>query len=253
MLYFLLMILGILVVVLFLPPFVMYGLLGVGNMLGYALGAVLFLLGFFGWKRKRAGKNPAGTGWRRVLRRVVSAIVIVCLLLAAVETGFIVRGAGSAPAGNATAVVLGCRVNGSTPSLTLRERIMAAYHYLSENPEAYCVATGGKDGFETISEAACIRNELVRMGIEEERIFLDETSANTRQNLANAAAIIREEGLPADIAIVTSEYHEYRAGRIASRLGLPHGSVPSASRPWLLPMYMMREYCSILYDWVKYR
>ena len=247
------MILGILTAALFLPPLAMYGLLGVGNMLGYALGAVLFFLGFFAWNRKRKGLPAAGTGWRKILRRAVSAVVIVCLLLAVVETGFILYGAGDAPEKNATAVVLGCRVNGTYPSLTLRERIDAAYAYLTENPEAYCVATGGRDGYETISEAACIRNELVRKGIAEERIFLDETSANTRENLANAAAVIAAEGLPADIAIVTSEYHEYRAGRIAGRLGLSHGSVPSFSRPWLLPMYMMREYCSVLYDWVKFR
>ena len=67
MLYFLLMILGILVVVLFLPPFVMYGLLGVGNMLGYALGAVLFLLGFFGWKRYsfRSGRSLGSDRYER--------------------------------------------------------------------------------------------------------------------------------------------------------------------------------------------
>ena len=53
-----------------------------------------------------------------------------------------------------TVVVLGCQVfPDGHPSLMLRGRINAAYDYLTAHPDALCVASGGQNGSEPISEA----------------------------------------------------------------------------------------------------
>lgn len=70
-------------------------------------------------------------------------------------------------------VVLGCQVSASgEPTVMLRDRIDAAYDYLSAHPESRCVASGGQNDNEPISEAACIRNTLAARGIDPDRILL---------------------------------------------------------------------------------
>ena len=52
------------------------------------------------------------------------------------------------------------------------------------------------------------------------------------------------------IAIVTNEYHEYRAFMIAEVLGLEHSAVPAKTPWWLFPTYYIREVYGIIYEWV---
>ena len=81
-------------------------------------------------------------------------------------------------------IVLGCglRPDGS-PSLMLRHRINAACDYLTAHPEAVCVASGCQAGDECISEARCIQNTLLSLGIAPERIYLEERSRSTRDTM----------------------------------------------------------------------
>ena len=57
----------------------------------------------------------------------VGTVFAMIILLAVVETGCIIGANLKAPEENATAVVLGCRVYGERASLSLIERLDAAY------------------------------------------------------------------------------------------------------------------------------
>ena len=72
----------------------------------------------------------------------------------------------------------------------LQKRIDAAYGYLAAHPDAACVASGGLDDSETVTEAQCIRSTLVSMGIDEGRIYLEDRSRSTEENLSFSAAIM---------------------------------------------------------------
>ena len=157
----------------------------------------------------------------------------------------------SKPAQNATAVILGCRVYGDRPSLILTERMDAAVSYLNENTDAVCIASGGQGADEDISEAECIYRYLVENGISPERIYTENQSTSTRENFAYSYEIIKENSLPQEIAIVTNEFHAYRAGIIAGKLGLSYGAVPAKTARWLLPTYYARELFGVLYEWCK--
>lgn len=88
-------------------------------------------------------------------------------------------------------IVLGAQVRGEVPTLVLGARIRAAAEYLKEHPQAVAVASGGKGTGETISEAEAIRRGLVRLGISEERILLEEHSTSTTENLRFSAEVIQ--------------------------------------------------------------
>ena len=139
------------------------------------------------------------TGRRRVLWRTLLALFAAGLVCIDIVLGLMIRQALNRPTDDAprTVLVLGCEVRGLRPSPMLSARIDSAYDYLTAHPEAVCVACGGMADDEIISEAQCIRDELVRRGIDPQRIYMEEKSENTAQNIAFAAEVIRQNGLQA--------------------------------------------------------
>ena len=129
-----------------------------------------------------------------------------------------------------TVVVLGCQVSANgEPTVMLRDRIDAAYDYLSAHPESRCVASGGQNDNEPISEAACIRNTLAARGIDPDRILLEDRSRSTEENLRFTAEIIRQQGLNPRVAIASDNFHQLRASVWARRCGLEAESLGCAS------------------------
>ena len=230
----------------FIIPFWFSGVINIGNITGMAVASIfviylLFLPTIHEWLKQEHMK------WMR--RGVVSLLVII-VTLTIVETGCIVSACMKTPAENATAVVLGCRVYGERPSLSLVERLKSAYAYLEENPDAVCVVSGGQGDGENISEAEAMYRWLVEKGIEADRIYLEDKSTSTEENIAYSKQIIEENGLNPNIAIVTSEYHTYRAGIIAKQNGLSFGAAPGITAWWTFPTFYVRELYAILAEWV---
>ena len=184
------------------------------------------------------------------LRGLVGCLAAVCLTVVLVTLGKMAQAALDRPSDDAprTVVVLGCQVfPDGHPSLMLRGRINAAYDYLTAHPDALCVASGGQNGSEPISEAQCIRDTLVSMGIAPERILLEDQSASTEENLTFSAALLREKGLSTDVAIASDNFHQLRAAIWAERSGLTPYSAGCAS-PWFLTAgYWARETAALLY------
>ena len=230
-------------------PLILRRILNIGNATGLLIGSILLLYGIFmpGIHKKTSSiwkKKPG-----KILLLFATFCIVFVVVLAAVETVCIVKAAKKKPAENATLIVLGCKVYGEKASRTLRERLDAAYDYLAENEDTDCVLSGGQGKDEDISEALCMYRYLEEKGIDTSRLYLEDTSATTRENLANSLHIISEKGLNREIAIATSDFHEYRAGQIAKALGLKYGAVPGHTAWWLLPTYYVRELYGILYQW----
>ncbi len=186
----------------------------------------------------------------RWLRRLVSCVIAVCMTAILVTVGRMALAAADRPAQGqeCTVVVLGCQVfPDGHPSLMLRGRIQAAYRYLTDHPEAVCIASGGQNGSEPVSEAQCIRDTLVSMGIAPERILLEDRSRSTEENLAFSARLIAERGLPTAVAVASDNFHQLRAAIWAQRSGLTPYSDGCAS-PWFLTAgYWARETAALLY------
>ena len=186
----------------------------------------------------------------RWLRRLVNCVIAVCMTAILVTVGRMALAAADRPAQGqeCTVVVLGCQVfPDGHPSLMLRGRIQAAYRYLTDHPEAVCIASGGQNGSEPVSEAQCIRDTLVSMGIAPERILLEDRSRSTEENLAFSARLIAERGLPTAVAVASDNFHQLRAAIWAQRTGLTPYSDGCAS-PWFLTAgYWARETAALLY------
>lgn len=232
-------------------PLIKRRILNIGNAAGLTVCAGIMLYALFlprvnrlfiKWWQYKVGK---------IILSIVGFGVMVGIVLVIVISACLIKAAHIKPVQNATAIVLGCRVYGERPSLMLTERMDAAILYLNENPDAVCIASGGQGTDEDISEAECIYRYLVENGIDAARIYIEDKSTSTRENLAFSYVIIKENALPEEIAIVTNEFHEYRAGIIADRLGLSYGAVSAKTAMWLLPTYYARELFGVLYEWLK--
>ncbi len=184
------------------------------------------------------------------LRRLVGCVAAVCMTVILVTLGKMASAALHHPTDgqDCTVVVLGCQVfPDGHPSLMLRGRINAAYDYLSAHPDAVCVASGGMDDSEPITEAQCIRDTLVSMGIDPGRIYMEDRSRSTEENLAFSAELIRANGLPAGVAIASDNFHQLRGAIWAERSGLTPYAIGCGS-PWFLTAgYWTRETAALLY------
>lgn len=184
------------------------------------------------------------------LRWAVGTVAAVCMTVILVTLAFMTRAALDRPEPDedCTVIVLGCQVfPDGHPSLILRGRIQAAYDYLTDHPDAVCIASGGQNGSEPISEALCIRDTLVSMGIEPERILMEDASRSTEENLRFSAALLRERGLPETAAIASDNFHQLRGEIWAERNGLTARSIGCAS-PWYLTAgYWARETAALVF------
>lgn len=188
---------------------------------------------------------------KRIALRCCTALLSVSLICAAAAETAILSAIVRTPAPEADyVIVLGAKVNGTQPSLSLNYRIQSAAAYLRDNPASLVVASGGQGSDELISEAEAIRNTLAAAGIHESRILLEDKSTSTEENLTFSLGLIQSDGGSADssVVIVTSDFHMYRALRLASKLG--YGNVTGKTAPsmvGLLPQNHLREILAICF------
>ena len=141
-------------------------------------------------------------------------------------------------------IVLGCQVRGEVPSVMLSKRLDAAIETLSEYPDTVCVVSGGQGRGEDISEAEAMRRYLVARGISEERVLAEDKSTSTRENIAYSSEILKELGISRAV-IVTSDFHQYRAGLYAKRNGLTVGHHSGKTPVFNLANYWVREWAAL--------
>lgn len=141
-------------------------------------------------------------------------------------------------------IVLGAKVNGTKPSGALTQRIWAAADYLNGNPDCVCIASGGQGDDEGISEAQCIKENLVALGIDESRIILEDRATDTRTNIVYSLALAPEGSKK--IGLVTNDFHIFRALATARKVSeLEFSGIPAASSAYGFIHYAMREFFAV--------
>jgi len=94
-------------------------------------------------------------------------------------------------------------------STATHARISAARALLEQNPSQQVIVSGG--GPASVSEAEVMQSYLQSQGISPGRITLESSSANTRQNAAEVAKLLKQMGYSNPIGLVSSALHMSRA------------------------------------------
>ena len=211
----------------------------------WPLGGTVCLVRYFLVRRSiRAGVRVPLPRWFIVLWRVCLAAGFAFFFF--VEY-FVCAGAfEQAPAELDCVIVLGAKVNATAPSGALRQRIDAAAGYLEANPDTLCIASGGQGDDEGISEAQCIRDNLMALGIDGARIVLEDRSVDTYTNLQNSIPLLPEG--TRTVGIVTSDFHVFRSLRTAAFQGWDYEfyGIPARSSRSGFLHYAVREFCAIV-------
>ena len=177
----------------------------------------------------------------------------LCVALAAMLAleGLVVSGLNaSAPPDMDYLIVLGARVDPDGPSPALRRRLNAVMACIEDHPHATIIASGGQGSDEPMSEAQCIREQLIERGVDGDRIVMEDKSTATIENIRNSMALM--DSPDARTGIITNNYHVWRATAIAKKAGLTSAFGIAAEYTGHTKFhYMIREAICIVVDFLR--
>ena len=148
-------------------------------------------------------------------------------------------------------IVLGAGVMGENVSRPLAHRLIAATDYWFENQGSKIVVTGGLGNLATITEAEAMARFLIRRGVPEEVIILEDQSTTTYENLLFAKEILDEyfpEGYR--VVLISNDFHMYRGVQMARQVGLDVNYKGAYTDWYSWPVNYLREMLAVLHFWV---
>ena len=148
-------------------------------------------------------------------------------------------------------IVLGAGISGETVTYPLAYRLDAAVDYFHKNPAAVIVVSGGQGFQESIPEAEAMRKYLVNKGIPPEKILEENQSTSTLENFRFSKAVLDKYfNRPYTFAVITSDFHVYRATRYAAIEGLACTHLHAKIQWYLIPMSYLRECSAVVKLWI---
>ena len=209
--------------------------------------------------RRKGVYRPYGGRRRRWLPRVLLCLLLAGALVFGALEALIFSGSRDQLHGEPQVmVVFGCQVKPWGPSVLLQDRLDTALAYLEEHPEMTVVVTGGQGDDEPVSEAQCMYDYLTEHGVEPERIWQEDQSHNTWQNVRYTLALLEEKGADtsAGVVLVSSGFHLTRARMLWERASGGAGELstlaaPCTHVPSRLKMYIREPFAlvkSFLFD-----
>ena len=186
---------------------------------------------------------------------IVFTVLLLCglALFSFTEYHIIQASFGTPEAEAEYLVVLGAKVRDDGPSVSLWDRINAAADYLKAHDDTIAIVSGGQGEDEPITEAQCMHDELVKLGIDESRIWMEDKATSTDENMRFSLDLIEEKTgtRPKKLAILSSEYHLYRSSLMAKKLGIEFVGVPAkTSRLSQLVNHAMREVAGVWHFYI---
>lgn len=146
-------------------------------------------------------------------------------------------------------IIHGAGLQGDKPTPLLRGRIdRAVTLWERQNRRAKIIVSGGRGDDETISEAEAMRRYLVdERKVPETAILMEDQSTTTLENLRLSKRIMDDlSGEDAyRAALVTSDYHVFRASEYAHVLGMRADGVGSHTKGYYWPSAFIREFVAI--------
>ena len=214
--------------------FLVWGLIGVLSLLLAALLA----------NRELVARLPV---WLKIIAMVLFCLGLV--LFGTVEGMILTQFHASPEPGADYVILLGAQWKPHGPSEVLRRRLDSAAKYLEQNPDTAVIVSGGQGSNEPISEAAGMRQYLVDIGIDEERILMEDRSTNTMENLVFSSNLLDKQN--DRVVIVTNNFHVFRAMQIARKQGYAKvEGLAASSVASFLPNNMLREFVGVLKDFL---
>lgn len=188
----------------------------------------------------------------RWLDMLIKFFIIIILIVFIVIEGMIISFPKNSIEDCDYIVVLGARVIGNEPGLTLKGRLDRAFDYI-EKTDADCkiIVSGGKGGGENISEAEAMKRYFVKKGLNQNKIIKEDKSINTNENLRFSKEKIEKDSKKKisnlKIKIITTDFHAFRSDKYAKNIGYKNISFCTEKTRWyLIPVLYTREFFAVI-------
>lgn len=137
-------------------------------------------------------------------------------------------------------------IDGNKVPKLLADRMDKAIDVYKKDPTpTVLIPSGGKGEDELMPEAAAMAAYLREKGIPADRIVMEDRSTTTMENLQFSKKIIDERRGGRYTALVTSNYHVYRALRYCRKIGLECTGIGSHVAMYYWPSALIREYIAV--------
>ena len=218
---------------------------------GYSFSALVCLcliaiLLFYTFMPAVGMKFPA---FAKAVTRIFTILLAIGILVVGITEAVIIHASFGDPKEQVDyMVVLGAKVNANGPSVSLWDRICGAYEYLEDHPDVIAVVSGGQGTDEPITEAECMYRELVLLGIDPKRLWIEDEATSTWENLNFTLDLIEEKTgqRPQKLGVLSSEYHLFRASLFARKCGVEFVGIPArTSRASQMINHFMREVAGV--------
>ena len=144
--------------------------------------------------------------------------------------------------------------NGELPENVIF-RVDVAAEYLKKHPNTVAVVTGGQLKWLPVAEAPELKRQLVKRGISEERILVEDKAQDTIQNFQYSLELLSKtfnktikEILNSNIVVVSNYFHLRRSERLASRMGFTNITGLGAK---IDPLYALHIYVREIAAYIK--
>lgn len=157
-------------------------------------------------------------------------------------------------------------------NLTLKYKLDYAFNYLNENENVQLIFSGGitymdKNNIDNLTEAKLMRSYFIKKGIARERIILEESGRNIRENIFNSLSLVDElildeknnkkinllgfrfinaENKPKRVGILTSDYNVFRTKLILNNINRKETYILSANSDKINLLNMYLKECLII-------
>ena len=125
-------------------------------------------------------------------------------------------------------LLLGLKLNDDDrPREEMLSRAARAAELWKNGVAPFIVACGGATGSGSLTEAEVLRAALGGAGVDRDAVILEDKSMITAENIRNARQILGDR--QRRVALVTSDYHAFRAALMARFAGFRVRSFPAAT------------------------
>ncbi len=152
-------------------------------------------------------------------------------------------------------IILGCGImSDGSPTPLLRGRVDKALELYDRQlaiggKAPVFITSGGQGPDEVISESECMKRYLIKKGIPESRIILEDKSSDTFENMKFSKEKLIAAGRTIDdtkIAFSTNKYHVFRSGLYAKRVKLNAEGIGSDTKWYFWPNASVREFVGLM-------
>lgn len=183
---------------------------------------------------------------RSLRRRVLVAIVVIAAGSWCLSAISVLWFASRDRAVRADAImVMGAAQYRGRPSPVLRARLDHAVGLFAQGFAPRVVLTGGIAEGDTASEAAVSRSYVLREGVPDSSLLLENDGRTTSQSIRAVAQLLRARGMDS-VIVVSDPFHVFRASILARRHGLHAVTSPTRTdgvfkRVMRQPTYFLGE------------